>query len=328
MAISPLAIRRVDAQGITHKQFIQEHWLPGIPLILRNACAQWRACDTFVPDWFRANYGSRLTSVEGAHYTMREIMDLVEGKDTTRPVPYPCKYHIEGQLPELLEYLQPLDMGLATPNWLDRKWFASGNWGNAVELFIGGPGGRFPYIHLDYYHLSAWITQLYGRKEFTVWPRGQEIYLYPDPENPWRSLVPDHENPDLERFPLLRNATPIKCIVGPGETLFIPFGIWHTAHSLEPTISVAFDLLNAHNFPAFLRDVWTLRKGAGIAKAAAVVAYATVAGSLCWLEDRLRPQVIATPPTSSSSHPPTVASRPVARLSYPGGRIDGAAHAA
>ena len=137
---------------------------------------------------------------------------------------------------------------------------------------------------MDYYHLSAWINQLYGHKQFTVWPRGQEKYLYPDPNDPWKSLIPDHENPDYDIFPLYRNATPITFTIGPGETLFIPFGIWHTAKSLEPTMSIAFDLLNGHNFPLFLKDVWWFRRG-NKAKALAHSGYAALAGAVCKVGD-------------------------------------------
>ncbi|MFT3884444.1 MAG: cupin-like domain-containing protein [Flavobacteriales bacterium] len=281
-----MEIKKVDAKDISYEQFIEEHWKPGVPLVFKNATKVWSANGTFTPDWFRANYGDRRTIVNEKEYTMREIMDLVEGKDTTRPVPYPCKYHIPTQLPELLPMLTPMHIGFARPNWLESPWFARGNWGGAMELFIGGPGGKFPYIHLDYYHLSAWINQLYGNKEFTVWPRGQEKFLYPDPKDPWRSVIPDFEDPDYDRFPLYRQATPIKFVVGAGETLFIPFGIWHTAKSLEPTISVAFDLLNGHNFPLFLKDVWGFRRDNKL-KAVAHASYAMLAGTMCRMGDLL-----------------------------------------
>jgi len=140
-------------------------------------------------------------------------------------------------------------------------------------------------VHLDYYHLSAWINQLYGHKQFTVWPRGQEELLYPDPNDKWKSIIPDIENVDLAKFPKYKDATPITFVVGPGETLFIPFGIWHTAKSLEPTISVAFDLLNDQNFPLFLRDVWDFKKRESTLKAVAATGYAAVGGALCRMGD-------------------------------------------
>ncbi len=279
-----MEVKRASVNDISYQQFIDEHWIPGIPIVFTDASKVWKANGTFSPAWFRAQYGDRITEVDGTQYTMNEIMDLVEGKDSSRPVPYPCKYHVEAQLPEILPLLKPLSLNYATPNWLESPWFARGQWGGAIELFIGGPGGKFPYIHLDYYHLSAWINQLYGRKQFTVWPRGQEKYLYPDPNDPWKSLLPDHENPDYEKYPLYRNATPITFTVGAGETLFIPFGIWHTAKSLEPTISIAFDLLNSRNFPLFLKDVWWFRRN-NKAKALAHTSYAALAGTACKLGD-------------------------------------------
>lgn len=140
---------------------------------------------------------------------------------------------------------------------------------------------------MDYYHLSAWINQLYGNKQFTVWPRGQDHLLYPEPNDPWKSAIPDIENVDLDKYPLYKQATPITFVVGPGETLFIPFGIWHTAKSLEPTISVAFDLLNGHNFPLFLKDVWSFKKRESTLKAITSTGYAAIGGALCRLGDAL-----------------------------------------
>lgn len=279
-----MEIKRTSIKDLTYDRFIAEHWKPGVPLVFTDASQVWQANGTFCPEWFRNNYGDRHTDVNGTDYTMNEILDLVEGKDTSRPVPYPCKFHVNTQLPEVMTMLTPLSLNYAKPNWLQNPMFARGNWGGAIELFIGGPGGKFPYIHLDYYHLSAWINQLYGHKQFTVWPRGQEKYLYPDPNDPWKSLIVDHENPDYEKFPLYLNATPITFTVGPGETLFIPFGIWHTAKSLEPTMSIAFDLLNGHNFPLFLKDVWWFRRKNKL-NALAHSSYAALAGTACKLGD-------------------------------------------
>ncbi len=290
-----MEVKKVEASEFSHERFINEHWKPGIPLVLKNATRVWGAYNTFSPDWFRTNYGSRKTVVNGKEYTMNEIMDLVEGKDTSRPVPYPCKYEMGGAWPELTSMITPLNIGFAKPNWMESSWFRRGYWGGITELFIGGPGGKFPYVHLDYYHMSAWINQLHGHKEFTVWPRGQEEYLYPDPTDKWKSTIPDIENVDLEKFPLYKKATPIKFVVGPGETLFIPFGIWHTAKSLEPTISVAFDLLNDHNFPLFLKDVWEFKKRQSLVKAVAATGYAAFSGAMCRLGDMVGVQRVSTP---------------------------------
>jgi hypothetical protein len=207
---------------------------------------------------------------------MKEIMDMVETSTEENPAPYPFIFDIPAVLPEIMPLIEPLDLNYASPNWLKNKMFSIGKWGGATELFIGGPGGKFPYLHLDYYNLNAWITQLYGEKQFTVFPPGQEDLLYPRADDPWRSELNIFE-PDYQKHPKYKDATPINFVVGPGETLFIPFGTWHTAYSLTPTISVAFDTLNNKNHKEFMKDVWTFKSRQSKLKAVAMYSYAWVA---------------------------------------------------
>jgi histone arginine demethylase JMJD6 len=266
----------IRRDNITYDEFMEQHYLPGIPLIFTNATKDWKAKGLFSPEWFRKNYPDRVTECRGKDYKMSEIMDLVENSTEEKPAPYPFIFNIPEQLPEIIPLLQPLDITYAKPNWLSNKMFQIGKWGGAIELFIGGPGGKFPYLHLDYYHLNAWINQLYGEKRFTVFPRGQEDMLYPRPDDPWRSELNIFE-PDYEKHPKYKDATPISFVVGPGETLFIPFGTWHTAYSLGPTLSVAFDTLNSKNHKEFMKDVWVFKSRQSKLKAAAMYAYAWVA---------------------------------------------------
>ena len=266
----------IRKDNISYEEFIEEHYKPGIPLVFKSASKVWKANGLFSPDWFRENYPDRVTDCRGKNYTMKEIMDLAETSTEENPAPYPFIFNIHEQLPELMPLIDPLDLNYASPNWLKNKMFQLGKWGGATELFIGGPGGKFPYMHIDYYHLNAWITQLYGEKRFTVFPRGQDEMLYPRPDDPWRSELNVFE-PDYEKFPKFKDATPIHFVVGPGETLFIPFGTWHTAYSLTPTISVAFDTLNSKNHKEFMKDVWTFKSRQSKAKAVAMYSYAWLA---------------------------------------------------
>ncbi len=270
---------------ISYKEFLERFYNPGVPVVFKNASKVWKARELFSPNWFRENYGDIVTEKNGTTYTMREVMDMVENSSEDKPAPYPFLFDIPSQLPELIPMVTPLDLNYARPNWLETKWFKRGHWGSATEIFVGGKGGRFPYVHLDYFHLNAWINQLYGEKRFTVYPRGQEDFLYPKTDDPWRSDINIFE-PDYEKYPKYKNATPIHFTVGAGETLFIPAGTWHTAYSLGPTISVAFDQLNKRNFKAFLKDVWQMRVKEGKAKAIRSYGYAWLAGQSCKLSQK------------------------------------------
>lgn len=275
----------IRRDNITYEEFIEEHYKPGIPVVFTKAAKVWKANGLFTPDWFRENYPDRKTDVRGTTYTMKQVMDMVEASTEDKPAPYPMIFDIPSTIPELMPLLDPLDLNYASPNWLRNKMFNIGKWGGAIEMFVGGPGGRFPYMHIDYYHLNAWITQLYGEKRFTVFPRGQEDLLYPRPDDPWRSELNIFE-PDYEKYPKYKDATPIHFVVGPGETLFIPFGTWHSAYSLTPTISVAFDTLNNKNHKEFMKDVWTFKSRDSKAKAVAMYSYAWVATQLSKMTDR------------------------------------------
>lgn len=274
----------IRRDNITYEEFIEEHYKPGIPLVFTNAAKVWKANGLFSPDWFRENYPERETDVRGQTITMKQAMDMVEASTEEKPAVYPIIFDIPATMPELMPLLDPLDLNYASPNWLKNKMFNIGKWGGATELFIGGPGGKFPYMHIDYYHLNAWITQLYGEKRFTVFPRGQDDLLYPRPDDPWRSELNVFE-PDYEKHPKFKDATPINFVVGPGETLFIPFGTWHTAYSLTPTISVAFDTLNGKNHKEFMKDVWTFKKRDSKLKAIAMYGYAFLATQLSKMKD-------------------------------------------
>jgi hypothetical protein len=275
----------IRRDNITYEEFIEEHYKPGIPVVFTKAAKVWKANGLFTPDWFRENYPDRKTDVRGTTYTMKQVMDMVEASTEDKPAPYPMIFDIPSTIPELMPLLDPLDLNYASPNWLRNKMFNVGKWGGAIEMFVGGPGGRFPYMHIDYYHLNAWITQLYGEKRFTVFPRGQEDLLYPRPDDPWRSELNIFE-PDYEKYPKYKDATPIHFVVGPGETLFIPFGTWHSAYSLTPTISVAFDTLNNKNHKEFMKDVWTFKSRDSKAKAVAMYSYAWVATQLSKMTDK------------------------------------------
>ncbi len=277
-------IRKSD---ISYDDFINNHVKAGVPLIFTNATQNWKGLQEFSLDWFKEKFGERITDFEGTKYSMNQIIDMIKNSSPENPSPYPITFDVPNQLPELLEYIDPIDINYAKPNWVDSKLFRNGHWGYATEIFFGGSGVKFPYVHLDYYHLSAWVTMLVGQKEFTIFPRGQDDYLYPVPGDNYRSNL-NIFNPDLEKYPNFIHATPINFVLQPGETLYIPFGIWHSAHSITPSISVAFDHLSSENAFDFVKDVYYLKKRMGKAKAFLTSIYALMACGLCKVGDIFR----------------------------------------
>jgi histone arginine demethylase JMJD6 len=252
-----------------------------VPVIFFDASADW-PLRRATPEYFRRVHGAQRVCVAGAECTLAELIDRLERATPGDPGPYPCKFEIARTFRELLPQVAPR-FACSLPDrqcnrLIPQRLFARVN---NLEIFFGGAGGRFPYLHYDLLHLHAWITQLYGDKEFTLYAPDQEPFLYPDPELPWQSRIRDLHAADFVRYPLLRNAHAQRVVLHAGETLFLPAGWWHTTRNLTFTISVAFDQLGPDNWDAFVGDIDAeLRRNGSPRKALALGFYLRALGVL------------------------------------------------
>lgn len=226
------------------------------PAVLVDAADDWPLSRCATPDYFRRVHGAHPVRVAGQVCSLAQMLDLLERATPEDPGPYPCKFEIAKTFRELLPTVSPR-FACSLPDrqhnrLIPQRLFAAVD---NLEIFFGGAGGRFPYLHYDILHLHAWIVQLHGDKEFTLYAPDQEAFLYADPLRPWQSRIDNHHDPDLTRYPRLRDAVATKVVLHAGETLFLPAGWWHTARSLTFTISVAFDQLGVDNYAAFVGDV-------------------------------------------------------------------------
>jgi histone arginine demethylase JMJD6 len=267
--------------GLSYDEFKNEYLFPLKPVVFKDAAKDWKAIGKFTPEFFKKNYGHVVKNMAGRDYTLAEFIDLMMNSDESNPAPYPCKIDVMKYMPDLIPDISP-KLRYTLPNRIGNPLIPKGFLGGAdtFELFFGGVNGWFPYIHYDYMHLHAFITQVYGDKEFIIYTPDQEKYLYIDKNEPWQSLVEKYWEPDYAKFPLFANAKPTKVIVSAGETLFIPCGWWHTARSVTPTISVAYDLLNASNWSQFCDDVEFMVKRFHPAKAKLIGAYLKSSGAM------------------------------------------------
>ncbi|MCA9603655.1 MAG: cupin-like domain-containing protein, partial [Myxococcales bacterium] len=260
-------------ENLSPEAFRREYYEPHRPVILRGACKDWEALGRMSPEFVRERWGHIRLSFGEGEFSVSEILDRLEASDPARPAPYPCKLNIDRQIPELFPFISPFPLPHSEPNFVTEKALMAHRFGSKNELFLGGPGGEFPYIHYDYFHLNAWITMLYGEKEFTVYTAPRLECLYPVPGDEWRSGVENAFNPDFTKYPLFKEVVQTKVVLKAGDTLFIPKGTWHSAKSLSVSISVAFDQLGRRNMPAWIRDVVQDRVKRKPLRAAALGAY-------------------------------------------------------
>jgi hypothetical protein len=284
-SIKPGAIER--RSGLDWDAFIREYVSTNKPVILTDAASSWTAHKIFTPQYFKQHFPDRTATVAGKRYTISEYVDMMLASTVEHPAPYPFKIDIERNLREIIPMITP-GFNVLMKNRLKNKLISKRVIPQAatLEIFFGGESGWFPYLHYDLYGLYAIVTQVYGRKQFILYDPSQVEYMYPDPENPWVSTIKDYYDPDYSKYPLFRNARPVTDVVLPGETVFVPKGWWHTARSLEPTISIAQDLLTRYNWDVFERDVLFYKKKEGISRWAAYALYLKFAQASIWYNER------------------------------------------
>lgn len=285
LAQSPLptwGLTAIDKRSnISQQELLKEYIEPGIPVVLTDATRDWRAMGKFTPEFFKNTYGNLTKEIKGQTYSLAEVADLILTSTPENPAPYPFNLNIERNFPELLEDLKPeIVFGKSdrVKHPLLPKLMLRAT--EVYELFLGGNGAGFPYLHVDALFLHTQITQLYGAKEFILYSPDQTPFLYPRSDNQKVSQV-NTSAPDYEQFPLFREAKAVKVMVEEGETILFPTKWWHTTKIHEPSISVGRVHLNEWNWTDFNRDNFELRRKKHPAVALATLAYGTVLGH--WL---------------------------------------------
>jgi len=252
----PWIERRRD---LSRRDFATDYLRPRRPVVLTEALADWAALKIFTPEFFRTAFADARVQVRGRSCRLGDVVDAQLASSSDRPSPYPCTL---SQCGALLRDLTPRPE-CSLPSRHSNPLLPRGIFElvNHLEIFFGGPGGAFPYLHYDMLRMHAWIAQVHGEKEFTLYERGQEHLLYINDKLPWLSTVQDAR--DHDRYPLLRQARSHKVVLRPGELLFIPCGTWHTARCLGMNITVAFDQLEGSNWHEFVGDVVTEQRRHG-----------------------------------------------------------------
>ncbi|MEG5139573.1 MULTISPECIES: cupin-like domain-containing protein [unclassified Microcoleus] len=273
--------------GLTHQEFVSEYRNPGKPVIFTDLSKNWPAAAKFTPEYFEDNFGDREIEIGGKIYTLTKLFDLLKNSTKENPAPYPFKLNVRKDFADLEPDVSPRP-SIAKPDRTHSSLIPKMLLDNLydLEIFFGGPGGEFPYLHYDFLGLYAYINQIYGEKEFTIFSPDQQKYLYPKPDAPWLSEIENHHNPDLKKYPLFAEATPTKIIISAGETLFIPCGWYHTARSLTLTISVAFDQLCESNWEFFTNEC-CIPRGKNSLKAKMIKAYLKSADAVLSAREKL-----------------------------------------
>jgi hypothetical protein len=243
--------------NLSRKEFLHEYILKNRPVVLKDAAQGWPALLKWTPAFFREQYGDTKVPVferkrnvtKKDMVLLKDYIDEITSSTYQNRAKYLFALRIAKQFPELLDDLKPRPT-YWDPNWLDSNYllpelpnFRLRNI-SGLEMNMGGAGSPFPFLHYDDLWTQTFITQVYGRKAWVLYPPDQTPYMYPNEDADNISKIPMQSQVDLAQFPLFACAKPLRVVVEQGETLYGPPGWWHTTQALTPSIAVVLSTAN------------------------------------------------------------------------------------
>lgn len=226
---------------------------PRKPMALLAAPTTIAAVGKWDLDFFASHYGSHRVPIDGLRSGKVDTLStyIKELRSAESRALYMRNLQIFEHFPELrTDFEMPW---IADPNWLQSPLlgdFSGGSWRYWVELFLSGPGSRFPFVHIDPYYTHAWSLQISGSKRFWLWPPFKNQFANV------RDGKLSREAPQsitattrLEGFFSDTKASSV--ILQPGELLFIPAGWWHTTETDVESATLGGNFVEASNWQDF-----------------------------------------------------------------------------
>ncbi|CAH1113358.1 unnamed protein product [Psylliodes chrysocephalus] len=222
--------------------FNKTYFVPQIPVKLKNCIQHWPA----LKKWPNITYlleiaGDRTVPIEiGSHYvdetwtqklmTLKEFIHkhyLSESGD----IGYLAQHNLFEQITELKD-------DICIPEYC----CLSLDYDNTTEPDINawlGPVGTVSPLHHD--PKNNLLAQIYGTKQIILFSPKDTPYLYPHEDKLLNNTAQVNPVvPDLQNYPKFTKTTMFKCLLEPGDMLFIPLKWWHHVMALDKSFSVSF----------------------------------------------------------------------------------------
>ena len=127
-------------------------------------------------------------------------------------------------------------------------------------LFFGGQDSH-TFMHYDIDLANIFHFHFEGKKQCILFDQDQNNFLYKIPHSLITREDIDFNNPDFEKWPLLKKAKGYKTELNHGEVLYMPEGYWHYMRYITPGFSMSLRAIarNPRNFGQAIYNVFIMR---------------------------------------------------------------------
>lgn len=226
--------------NITPEEFFA-NYVGKKPVILSGYIKQWPALSLWQKNYFISLAGDKkmnLNILSTAGKQEKEVFlkdyvnsvlgskagQITEQQSYFRDLPLPTI------LNELKQDMSPFPLAYF-PKWYHKDWIKN------VFLFYTKAGTTIA-THFDKLGTHNTFFHIRGRKKFILILPQDIKYCYMQRYN---SCPINPEQPDFDKYPLFKHATPYEAILEPGDMLYLPPFTLHYVHSIDACISTKID---------------------------------------------------------------------------------------
>ncbi|EEH51476.1 uncharacterized protein MICPUCDRAFT_66605 [Micromonas pusilla CCMP1545] len=259
LTVATVPVRTVHANELSLEDFIENHALPGVPVVIQglnvtppdaprwtlkhfvdvcgdvNVTLNKKGADT-------DNWGGLVTA---GRLTLREFV-ASHATDDDRKRWYLHDWSLNRECPDVFGP-PPYDRFLV-PKYFAGDYFQRVPWVSYEHtwpsLFVGA-ANTSSALHTDSGATNFWMYLLSGAKRWRFWPRTTSFHLYLKPMSSHYRV--DAFNLNLTERPLLADAPMWEVTQRPGDLVFVPSNAPHAVHNDEDTVGISMNYVDASN---------------------------------------------------------------------------------
>lgn len=227
--------------SLSAEEFDSQYFQPGKPVIHKGGVGNKPSFQQWSVDFLVSKVGARPVRV---NYCDDGVFDFNKKQITKLDMPLSeaVRYFCDEEFVNKSYYLQQTSIPHLFPELMGDlprpDWNLASDITLNQNLWVGGAGCVSP-LHHDMN--DNFLVQVKGRKELVLFDPADSKYLYPCQKAGGLHISEvDLDNLDLERFPAVALAKPLRCVLEPGDVLFIPAHWWHHVTSLDMCISINY----------------------------------------------------------------------------------------
>ena len=227
-------------KNITRTDFIETYVKPQQPVVIEQLINDWPAYTKWDFDYMKQMAGDKdvplyddrpVSYKDGfneAHAKMKmaDYIDLLQKEPTRYRI---FLYNLMKQVPALKADFKFPKIGLHLLKQIPM-------------LFFGGQGSKV-FMHHDIDWANILHFHFQGEKQCILFPPAETQHLYKVPHSLITREDIDFDDPDYEKFPVLKEAEGFITHLKHGETLYMPEGYWHYMKYISPGFSMSLRAL-------------------------------------------------------------------------------------